>query len=381
MELILNAGFGVGILMLFVLLFKQRKIISDYFFLFWIVAILCQIAFYEITIYLFELNGLVAIVGFAIPLLSGPLLFLYIQLLTGKKVSPLNTAIHLSVFVGYVGFLFLFQKYTDIIIIATNGYLIIDSGNSKLIDYYYAIPLAVSGMIYGIYGLYLLKQHRRRIVAILSFDENINLGWIQYMIYSFFAIVLVLVFLIFGATHFKLFKLDDVFAFVGITLSIMLGAFGFYGFRQTEVFSNFKIVKKEQEPNMDELIDRTSSYTKSGLTEEKIKYHAQRLTEYMELEKPFLSEDLTLPVLAKQCNLSYTQLSQIINQYFQINFYDFVNQYRVKESKKMLGSPDFDHLSILGIAYDCGFKSKSSFNRYFKKLTGLNPSEFKKKKS
>jgi len=51
-----------------------------------------------------------------------------------------------------------------------------------------------------------------------------------------------------------------------------------------------------------------------------------------------------------------------------MNFYDFVNQYRVEEAKQKLISSDYDHLSVLGIAFDCGFKSKPSFNRYFKKI-------------
>jgi len=99
----------------------------------------------------------------------------------------------------------------------------------------------------------------------------------------------------------------------------------------------------------------------------------------MDNGKPFLNEDLSLPLLAEQCELSQTQLSQIINQHFQVNFYDFVNSYRIEKAKGMLCSSEFEHLSILGIAFECGFKSKSSFNRYFKKHTGVSPSKFKKK--
>ena len=99
----------------------------------------------------------------------------------------------------------------------------------------------------------------------------------------------------------------------------------------------------------------------------------------MEIEKPFLDENLSLYLLAKQSEITQPHLSQIINQHFKMNFYDFINRYRVEEAKQKLTSSNFDHLSVLGIAFDCGFKSKSSFNRYFKKYTGVSPSTFKKK--
>ena len=165
--------------------------------------------------------------------------------------------------------------------------------------------------------------------------------------------------------------------FVSVALSLMLITCGFYGFRQTEVFTNIISAKNEQDSNLDDS-NVSSTYAKSGLTDEKIASHSQRLTEHMLAEKPFFNEDLALPILAKQLDLPQAQLSQIINQNFKMNFYDFVNQYRVEESKKRLASKDYDHLSVLGIAFDCGFKSKSSFNRYFKKYTGVSPSEFKK---
>ncbi len=158
----------------------------------------------------------------------------------------------------------------------------------------------------------------------------------------------------------------------------MLIAFGFYGFRQTAIFSN---IDNQEIPswNQDSGSSEKVSYSKSGLTEEKIDSLARRLAKHMEIEKPFLNENLNLALLAIQSEISQPHLSQIINQRFKMNFYDFVNRYRVEEAKEKLSSSDFDHLSVLGIAFDFGFKSKSSFNRYFKKYTGVPPSVFKKK--
>lgn len=103
-----------------------------------------------------------------------------------------------------------------------------------------------------------------------------------------------------------------------------------------------------------------------------------RINSSMEHEKPFLNPEISLPELATLVNIPPYQLSRVINEKFGCNFFDFINGYRVNEIKRKLNDPAFDNLSLLGIAYDCGFNSKSAFNRIFKKMTGLTPSEYKK---
>ena len=71
-------------------------------------------------------------------------------------------------------------------------------------------------------------------------------------------------------------------------------------------------------------------------------------------------------------------LSQVINEVEGINFYDYVNRLRVEEFKRLLSLPENQRFTLLALAYDCGFNSKSAFNRCFKKTTGLSPSEYAK---
>lgn len=101
--------------------------------------------------------------------------------------------------------------------------------------------------------------------------------------------------------------------------------------------------------------------------------HIKRL---MEIEKAYLNPELNLSDLAKQANMSRAQLSEIINSGFHKNFNDFVNMYRVEAIKSMLKEDKQKQLSLLGIAYECGFNSKATFNRVFKKLTNNSPSEY-----
>ncbi|WP_422104139.1 helix-turn-helix domain-containing protein [Winogradskyella sp.] len=98
----------------------------------------------------------------------------------------------------------------------------------------------------------------------------------------------------------------------------------------------------------------------------------------MEDDKVYLNPELNLSDLAKMANMSRGQLSEIVNTAFEKNFNDFVNGYRVEAFKNMLKEDKHKQLSLLGIAQECGFNSKATFNRVFKKLTDLSPTEYLK---
>ena len=102
----------------------------------------------------------------------------------------------------------------------------------------------------------------------------------------------------------------------------------------------------------------------------------ERVSTFMNTEKPYLNPDLNLSDLSKSLNLTRAELSKIINAGFGKNFNDFINEYRVNTFKAKLKSGEHQQLSLLGIAYDCGFNSKATFNRVFKKITQSSPTEF-----
>ncbi len=95
-------------------------------------------------------------------------------------------------------------------------------------------------------------------------------------------------------------------------------------------------------------------------------------------EKPYLDSELNLIKLANLVAVTPHQLSYVINTGFQKNFFEFVNKYRVEKAKELLINNENNHLSILGIAFESGFNSKTSFNTTFKKMESQTPSEFKK---
>ncbi|MCP5103303.1 MAG: helix-turn-helix domain-containing protein, partial [bacterium] len=125
--------------------------------------------------------------------------------------------------------------------------------------------------------------------------------------------------------------------------------------------------------------EEDEKYRASTLTTPKIRMYARKLTKLMEEKKPYLDPELNAEKLAGSLGISKKYLSQVINQQFNMNFKNFVNQYRVEEAKKKLLDPREQDFVLLKIALDAGFNSKSVFNEAFKKFTGMSPSEYRKK--
>ncbi|MDR1939089.1 MAG: helix-turn-helix domain-containing protein [Tannerellaceae bacterium] len=127
---------------------------------------------------------------------------------------------------------------------------------------------------------------------------------------------------------------------------------------------------------------KEDSYLNYGLKKQDALILAERLKEYMDKEKPYINADLDLRDLAAHLNVYPHYVTQVLNTLFNQNFYEFVNTHRVNEAKKHLkDSSRAGKVSILSIAYGCGFNSKSSFNRIFKQKTGMTPSEFRDNQS
>ena len=365
-------GMGVALLMIALLLFKKQRKGGELYLAAWIGVCFVQMLFYELTLYQDPgiLSGIPAILGFALVLLNMPLLHGYIRYMMGIPLKPLGLFFHVSPYLLY-SILFIGVAYSlELKVIGQLGYLIFDKEAPAWV-YNYALPSAILSPLYCGWNLWLLQKHRNRLPQLFSYQESISLAWIQYLIYGFILFTLVGLLLVFGATTFGWFALESIFGVMGGILSLMILFTSFWGLRQTDVFSDFTL------PQVEEKKAPSSSYQKSGLSEEKAKGLAHQLLAHMETKQTYLEEQLTLPQLAQKLAISSSHLSQVINQQFGQNFFDFVNSYRIREAQKRLQDPQYAHYSILGIGLDCGFSSKSSFNRAFKKIVGQTPTQFR----
>jgi AraC-like DNA-binding protein len=133
--------------------------------------------------------------------------------------------------------------------------------------------------------------------------------------------------------------------------------------------------------NQSQLIpnETKDKYKKSGLNESQKLTILQNLQNTLEVDRLYLDEDINLKMLASRLQVSVNHLSQTINETMDKNFYQFINEYRIEEVLRKLEDPSFKELNILEIAFSSGFNSKSSFNNFFKKKTGMSPSEYRKK--
>jgi len=198
--------------------------------------------------------------------------------------------------------------------------------------------------------------------------ERKSLTWLQNIIRSIFALWILWVIPYVYATlqdvsiHSYLYPL-----WIGMTIIVYWLAYSMHSRRDLFEFTPIRT------PSSAEIISEANAKE----LPERAEHHYQNLRRLMDEEKLYLDADINMTSLAEKMHLSNSYLSQIINQREGLNFYDYINRYRVQEVKKYLTDPKFSHLSLLGIAMEAGFKSKSTFNLAFKKLTGKTPSEFK----
>jgi len=158
-----------------------------------------------------------------------------------------------------------------------------------------------------------------------------------------------------------------------IATVIVITYLGYYGINQSRILlPEFLVV---------EAVDNKKSNKNqlSNSSEQEIEELKTMLENVLQNENPYLDENLSLRKLADMLSTTDKNLSTLLNQFMGISFYDLINKRRVEAVKKMIAKETSDKYSLMGIAYECGFNSKSSFIRAFKKETGLSPSEYKKK--
>jgi AraC-like DNA-binding protein len=158
---------------------------------------------------------------------------------------------------------------------------------------------------------------------------------------------------------------------------------GYFGIKQVNVFSQKNIESIAFVENNVENIEKEASvqpslpkYANSPLDKDVAQNLHKKLISILEEEKPYLNPELTLNDLAGMVNTNPHLLSKVINSVEQKTFYELINELRVKAFLVEVTLPANKKYTLLTIAYDCGFNSKASFNRNFKKHTGKAPREY-----
>jgi AraC-like DNA-binding protein len=212
--------------------------------------------------------------------------------------------------------------------------------------------------------LKLLRKHVDDIKKSFSSLEEINLSWLRRitfisMIVWVFGIIIELVQISDPVTSLQ--------GLVPISIAFLIYTMGYLGLRQPEIFSGAS----------GEQVADPSKYERSGLSESSARRIHQKLLALMNEQHIYRDSDLKLNQLAHELSTSSNYLSQVINQIEEQNFYDFINEYRINDVKKKMRDGKYANQTILSLAYEAGFNSKSAFNTAFKKHTDMTPSQYK----
>ena len=138
------------------------------------------------------------------------------------------------------------------------------------------------------------------------------------------------------------------------------------------------LVAMEEKMQQEELRDEPK-YERVKIDEKECADIVRRMKEYIERERIYTNQDLKMKNLADVLHLSAPKLSQVFNLYLNENYYEFINRYRLQEFKRLIAAGEYKRYTITALSEQCGFK-KSNFFATFRKMEGMTPAEYLKKK-
>ncbi len=307
---------------------------------------------------------------FPILFLFGPLLYLYISSLTIEnfKIRPVFL-LHLLPFL----LVCVHRSTIHPVPISSSNNLTVNPNYIYNKIYYSLFILSI--FAYWFWSLKLIFNHRKNIPFNFSnYTSKNTLSWLIFVL---------TIFLVLFLADFSMSFMNKVlgmnvprFPILSLNLTLFTYIMVLFGINQSVLFKTKIHVK-----GLDTLKTENSEEIKNGhplMDKKQLEELSEIILKYLECSKPYLNPDYSLQMMADDLKISRQKLSYLINSGQHKNFYKFINEFRVKEVKHKLNDPAYKHYTVLAIGLDCGFNSKTSFNRIFKEETGLTPSEFKR---
>lgn len=302
-------------------------------------------------------------------MLTGPALYLYFASITmpNFRLVQRRNILHLipCVFILFVVFGFGVTGH--------NLYLV-DGVVMNQVTLFIWTSFKLSPMLYSLICIYLLRNIDHSLMGYFSDGGEVGAVWAKVLVYGFLAhyfwSFLVHILGYFGGVQvFDGFGvLDNYLTFLLVNLLFIYGLLYSRHLALASVTAQGQKIKKtdSRAANAETLLE--------GLSEKNITAVMQGI----EGQKLYLEHNITVEQFAKRVGLSSRDASQVINSHYQSNFFEFINKYRVEEAKSILTSPEHRKLTVLDVLHMSGFNSKSAFHRFFKRMTGVSPTQYRK---
>lgn len=222
-------------------------------------------------------------------------------------------------------------------------------------------------VVYIFRALRFVATYRQKIRDQFSDVRKINLDWLAFMLWSITAILTISVVLTFLPAVGLPARTDQALVLPFFALMIFTSVIFWKAWRQPQLFIGIETHATTE-----------AKYQSSTLTCDEKDDIAGRLRQCMADQKPFLNPELSIDQLSDLIKTSSRKTSQVINETFGQNYFDFVNTYRIEEAQRIFSNANDSRLTVLEVMYQCGFNSKSSFNTLFRAKTGKTPSEYRR---
>lgn len=353
---------------------RKQKRISDYILIAWIVNFAFHFAIPFFVEHQFWLHDSIWGVVMAVFVFAhAPFIFVYTSSLTNPEFK-----VNLKNFYHF-GFLLLFiASFTPYLLLTPEERLDVIYQRQDL-SYYVVVPLLVlflTRVYFLLRTIIIVINHQNKISQSFSYEKEINLAWIKSIAIGFF-IIIILGFIGLGLVSAHIMSVYWMDYITILCNMILFFYIAFWSYKQNAISSVIQIIEVVEVPTKEKTITRIDVTSSPIESLESSNPTVQNLLKLMDHDKLYLEPELNIADVANKLNIHGHQLSKILNTQLQKNFFEFVNDYRIEEFKNLVSNPKNKHISILGLAMDAGFNSKATFNRIFKKSTGITPSKFR----
>ncbi|EAQ42861.2 AraC family transcriptional regulator [Polaribacter sp. MED152] len=303
-------------------------------------------------------------------LLIGPVIYFYTKTLLNNQFKIAKK--------DWIHFIpaILYLLYSLIVFITDK--LILDEfyfyadGRDKDLANWYQIVGVISMSFYLIFSLKHYANYKKLVFEKVSFADSILFQWIQNFLIAFLSILIlrVLLFILnpewgeFGSQfwHYIVFSIVVFYISInGYANAVKMSFLGDINSESVAIFSESIIEEKPKQET---------------INQKEIEFWKQKILQLIEKEKIYTNAKLTLSDVSKLLETTPKTISKSINSGFEMNFNDFINKFRIEAVKEKLEKGEHKKSTLLCIAFDCGFNSKATFNRAFKKSTGLSPKDY-----